>query len=232
MKYKLLRKFLGKVIGRIDHFVEGDWSYLSERYPEYEIGAGTYGWPQILHAREGASLKIGAYCSISKGVQIILGGEHHTEWLSTYPFPFFFPSASHIKGHPKTKGNVIIGNDVWIGRDATILSGVTIGNGAVIGAHAVVSKNVEPYSIVAGNPAKFIKKRFSDETIELLEMIAWWTWPKEEIEQIIPVLLSSNIAELQRYWQAKVQKEAPISVKADSEMDTKLPEIIKQPATE
>ena len=105
----------------------------------------------------------------------------------------FYESAKHIKAHPVSKGDVVIGNDVWIGRGVVILSGVRVGNGAVIGAGAVVTKDVPPYAIVAGNPARIIRYRFSPEQIEELEQIAWWSWPDKEIERAIPLLLSSDI---------------------------------------
>ena len=104
-----------------------------------------------------------------------------------------FPEAKDISGHPATKGNVIIGNDVWIGYKATIMSGVTIGDGAVIGACSVVTKDVKPYEIVAGNPAKVIRKRFSDEIIIQLLKIAWWNWPIEKIKAEIEFLCNNNI---------------------------------------
>jgi acetyltransferase-like isoleucine patch superfamily enzyme len=119
---------------------------------------------------------MGAFCSIVKGVTILLGGEHHTEWVTTFPFPVLWRAARQIRGHPKTKGEIIIGNDVWIGQDALILSGVTIGDGAVIAARAVVTKNIEPYSIVAGNPARVIRKRLLEEAIARLLAVAWWAW--------------------------------------------------------
>lgn len=102
-------------------------------------------------------------------------------------------SAQHIKGHPKSKGNVIIGNDVWIGYGVTILSGVTIDDGAVIGAGSVVVSNVPPYTIVAGNPAKEIKKRFPEATIQRLIETEWWNFDVNTINSIIPLLLSDNV---------------------------------------
>lgn len=163
-----------------------------------EIGEHTYGDPKILEWGEGADLKIGKFCSIAKGVTLILGGEHRTDWVTTHPFSgevfhSVWPEAKEIKGHPKSKGGVEIGNDVWIGFGATILSGVRIGNGAVIGAKSLVTKNVGAYEIVGGNPAKLIKKRFSSNQIKLLEEIAWWNWPREKIVKFLPLLLSNNI---------------------------------------
>lgn len=165
---------------------------LAHRYPQYQIGPGTYGDLKI-RFHEGASLKIGAYTSIASNVRVFLGGEHRTDWVTTYPFNIYNKNAMSIEGHPKSKGNVEIGNDVWIGTDAIILSGVKIGDGAVIGAGAVVARDVPPYAIAVGNPARIIKLRFSDEVIDKLLSIQWWNWPSAQIEKAIPDLLSQNI---------------------------------------
>lgn len=167
---------------------------LAEQFPQYEFGKGTYGNNLLISDwGEGATLRIGSFCSIAADVRIFLGGEHRTDWVTTYPFTFLWNAADHIKGHPRTKGDVNVGNDVWIGREAVILSGVSIGDGAVVGARSVVTKNVSPYAVVAGNPARFVKKRFDDETISRLLRIKWWNWEDEEIEKSLPVLLSDNI---------------------------------------
>lgn len=169
-------------------------------YADFEIGDGTYGKPAVLRWNEGTTLKIGRYCSIAKGVTISLGGEHRTDWVTTYPFPAIAPEAAQIPGHPRSKGDVVIGNDVWIGHEALILSGVTIGDGAVIGARAVVAKNVAPYSIVAGNPGRHVRFRFDDDTIARLQAIRWWDWPRERIIEALPLLLSPDLdAFLQHY---------------------------------
>ena len=166
---------------------------LHEKYPQYEIGRGTYGTPEILSWAEGATFKIGAFCSIAEGVRFYLGGEHRADWVTTYPFSYFWESGRHIEGHPKTKGDIIVGNDVWIGAEAVIMSGVRIGDGAVVGARAVVTKNIESYAIYAGNPARLIKKRFDEETIQKLLGLKWWNFKDEEIEQLLPLMLSTDI---------------------------------------
>ncbi len=183
---KLLKSILKKENKKIKQ--------LCERYPQYQIGKHTYGHPKILSWGEGTQIKIGAYCSFAGGIKIFLGGEHRTDWVTTYPFTELWESAKSIKGHPGTKGDVVIGNDVWVGEDATIMSGVMIGDGAVIGSCAVVTKDVPPYGIVAGNPAKLVKKRFDDETIDRLLEIRWWDWDEEAIEKYLPLLLSNDIA--------------------------------------
>lgn len=157
----------------------------------YFFGDYTYGKPEILHWGEDARLSVGRFCSIAEKVKIFLGGNHRTDWVTTYPFnalPEYFPAAKDIVGHPATKGDVVIGHDVWIGHGATIMSGVNIGDGAVIAAEAVLSKNVGPYEIWGGNPARFIKKRFDDETIEKLLQLKWWDWPIADIQERVAEL--------------------------------------------
>ena len=163
------------------------------------VGAYTYGQPQIYSWGEGANLYIGKFCSIAEGVRVFLGGNHRTDWVTTYPFPALkdeWPEASNIEGHPSTKGDVVIGNDVWIGDGATILSGITIGDGSVIGANCLVAQNIEPYSIVVGNPGRCVKKRFSDKRVRKLLSIKWWNWSEKEIRANIQALCSGNIETL------------------------------------
>jgi acetyltransferase-like isoleucine patch superfamily enzyme len=147
---------------------------------------------------EGADVKIGAFCSIADNVEIFLGGNHRTDWVTTYPFGHIhqdkFPW--HGKGHPATKGDVVIGNDVWIGSGATILSGVNIGDGAVISAKSVVVKDVPAYGVVGGNPAKLLKMRFTEDQIERLLNNPWWDLPESRINELIPLLCSNDIEAL------------------------------------
>lgn len=141
-----------------------------------------------------AKVLIGKYCSVGPNVRIITGGIHQTEWVSTFPFRIKFDLLGKYEdGLPSTKGDVIIGIDVWIGTSVTILSGISIGHGAVISAGAVVTKNVLPYSIMGGIPAKIIKLRFSKEQISNLLRISWWDWPKDMILANANLLSSSNI---------------------------------------
>ncbi len=167
--------------------------HLAERV---EIGDHTYGKPLVFHWEEDTKLKIGKFCSISDEVKIFLGGNHRADWISTYPFPGLpgeWPNAKSIDGHNISKGDVVIGDDVWIGYGANILSGVTIGDGAIIGAFSLVTKNVAPYAIVGGNPAREIKKRFDDEKIEKLLELKWWNWPEDKIKKNLSLLCSQEV---------------------------------------
>ena len=148
---------------------------------------------------EGAILTIGAFCSIAEHINVYLGGNHHTEWISTYPFGVVHQGelgCTEQKGKSISKGNVVIGNDVWIGQRATIMSGVTIGDGAVIATGSHVVKDVAPYAIVGGNPATQIKLRFSEEIIQLLLELQWWNLPTEQIKEISEDLTSEPTVEL------------------------------------
>lgn len=188
----MLKQYFRHLLQLLNNFATKNNIELANKYPEFKIGQGTYGDLEIKF-KDGAEIEIGAYTSIAANVKVFLGGEHRTDWVTTYPFNVLTDSAKSIKGHPKSKGNVVIGNDVWIGTDAIILSGVNIADGAVIGAGAVVTQNIPPYAIVAGNPAQIIKYRFGKEIIEELLVIEWWSWPRKSIEKAIPDLLNSNI---------------------------------------
>lgn len=146
-------------------------------------------------------LVIGKFCSIACGAKFIFTSANHSlKSLSTYPFPIFFEEwdldVTNITDAWDNKGNIIIGNDVWIGYEAVILSGVTIGDGAIIGTHAVVTKDVPPYTIVGGVPAKPIRKRFDDKTIARLLELKWWDWPEERIKANLEIIQSGRIDEL------------------------------------
>lgn len=169
-------------------------------FTKYDIGEYTYGTPIIRSWDDNTHFKIGKFCSIAGNVQMLLGGEHRTDWITTYPFNKKFSEAANKKGHPSSKGDIEIGNDVWIGQNAIILSGVSIGNGAVIGAGSVVSKDVPAYAIVAGNPAKVIRYRFTEDQIARLEKIAWWIWPDEKVIEAIPFMLDNNIEEFLKQY--------------------------------
>lgn len=146
-------------------------------------------------------LIIGKFCSIACGAKFIFNSANHTlSSLSTYPFPIFFEEwgldVKNITNAWDNKGDIVIGNDVWIGYEAVIMSGVTIGDGAIIGTRAVVTKDVPPYTIVGGVPAKLIRKRFSEDVISCLLEIRWWDWSKERIAENINAIQSGCIEQL------------------------------------
>ena len=143
------------------------------------------------------------FCSIACGAKFLFNSANHTlSSLSTYPFPLFFEEwgleKKDVTNAWDNKGDIVIGNDVWIGYEAVVLAGVTIGDGAIIGTRAVVTKNVPPYTIVGGVPAKPIKKRFSEETISALLEIQWWNWSKERIARNIGAIQCGNIEQLKQ----------------------------------
>lgn len=176
-----------------DHTIYNDFVHDPR---EFEKNNVLYHYP-VNHDR----LLIGRFCSIACGVKFLFTSANHTlKSLSTYPFPIFFEEwgldVENITTAWDNKGDIVIGNDVWIGYEAVIFSGVTIGGGAVIGARAVVTKDVPPYTIVGGVPAKVIRRRFPDETISRLLDLKWWNWPEERIAQNIEAIQAGNIEEL------------------------------------
>lgn len=177
-----------------------------------EVGDFTYADnPKIWTWGEGAKLYIGKFCSIGANVQFLLGGNHHTEWCSTYPFNVLTPSICPSEERcASTKGDIRIGNDVWIGNDVKILSGVTIGDGAVIGSSAVVTKDILPYQIVVGNPAtsKFKEKQYRISptiAVEILN-IKWWDWPLDKLAEALPILCSKDYNALLKFNEKWNQK--------------------------
>ena len=149
----------------------------------------------------GDKLIIGAFCSIACGAKFLFNSANHTlRSLSTYPFPIFYEEwglkRENVTNAWDNKGNIVFGNDVWIGYEAVILAGVTIGDGAIIGTRAVVTKDVPPYTIVGGVPAKPIRRRFPEETAEKLLELQWWNWPRERIAEHIAALQAGSIAQI------------------------------------
>lgn len=151
----------------------------------------------------GDKLIIGKFCAIGSDVQFIMNGANHRiEGISTYPFNIFGGDWSAVEPSKKElpyKGDTIIENDVWIGYKATIMPGVKIANGAIVAAHSVVTKDVEPYTVVGGNPAKVLRKRFTDDEVNSLLEIAWWDWNIEKITEALPYIVSPNINLLQSF---------------------------------
>ncbi len=169
------------------------------QYPRYTVGVGTYGIPEVFEFGDDTVLRIGSYTSIAAGVRVLLGGEHRTDWLTTYPFPAMMKGLEDIKDYAPSKGDVVIGSDCWICAGAMILSGVTIGHGSIVAAGAVVTRDVAPFSVVGGNPCKFIRWRFDEEIRQLLLDAAWWDWPMEEVKALSRTLSSNDLPALLEY---------------------------------
>ena len=176
---------------------------FKKQYPNYKIGVNSYGMPSVKNTHPNATLSIGSYCSIANNVEIYLGGQHRTDWISSYPFPAFFKQATHILDYETTHGDVVIGSDVWLCRNCIILSGITIGHGAVVANSAIVTKDIEPYAIVGGNPAKFIRWRFDYETRQALLKSEWWEWPENEILSIVDRICSNNPKDFLEYMESR-----------------------------
>lgn len=160
----------------------GDYSY---RAPTVHVFPG-----------DQAVVRVGKFTSIATGAQFFVGGNHRTDWVTTYGLRAMFglPGA-YQDGTPTSNGDVEVGHDCWIGLDAVVLSGVTIGHGSVVGARAVVTKDVMPYSIVAGNPAREVGRRFPDDQVDALLRIAWWDWPIQTVLEHVPELSSSDLGD-------------------------------------
>lgn len=186
--------FLKNVI-KNPNIIVGDYTY----YDDFETVENFEKNVKYLFDFTGDKLIIGKFCMIASDVTFIMNGANHlSEAISTYPFAIFghdWSNAMEGKEYPE-KGNTIIGNDVWIGYGATIMPGVTVGDGAIIATKSVVTKDVAPYSIVGGNPAKEIKKRFSEEDIKKLLEISWWDWPIEKITENVQNLTGNSIDKL------------------------------------
>lgn len=160
----------------------------------YEIGRGSYGNLEVIRYRLGGKISIGSFCSFAEGTVAMLGGDHNPRNISTYPFGVLLGGA-RVEAHASSKGDIRIGNDVWLGRYATVMAGVTIADGAVIGAHSLVTRDVPPYAIAAGNPARVVRMRFPDDTIAKLLKIKWWDWPDSRILEYAELLLSEDMEE-------------------------------------
>ncbi len=171
----------------------GDYTYYSDN-----INSPENFYERIQHHYEflGDKLIIGRFCALAEGVTFIMNGANHRmDGITTYPFNIFGSGWEKVTPAVEQlpfKGDTVIGNDVWIGQNVTILPGVKIGDGAIIAANATITKNVEPYAIVGGNPARLIKKRFSAEMIELLLKLQWWNWDEQKIFDQLELLVSVN----------------------------------------
>lgn len=175
------------------NIVVGDFTYIADSEFESHV-THLYPW-------NNDKLVIGKFCQIAAGVEFVMNGANH-QMNAVSTFPFYTLAGWDMKAPAPAdmplKGDTIIGNDVWIGQNVTILPGVHIGDGAIIGASSVVGSNVEPYTIVAGNPVQFIRKRFDEELTNLMLEWRWWDKPIEEINSLIPVLTSSDLTEVKK----------------------------------
>jgi virginiamycin A acetyltransferase len=175
------------------NIVVGDFTYIADSEFESHV-THLYPW-------NNDKLIIGKFCQIAAGVEFVMNGANH-QMNAVSTFPFYTLAGWNMKtpapADMPLKGDTVIGNDVWIGQNATILPGVHIGDGAIIGASSVVGSDVEPYTIVAGNPAQFIRKRFDEELTNLMLEWRWWDKPIEEINALIPVLTSSDLTEVKK----------------------------------
>ncbi len=182
--------------------IVGDFTYIADSDFESHV-THLYEW-------NGDRLIIGKFCQIAAGVEFVMNGANH-QMNAVSTFPFFtlegWDASAPQKSDMPLKGDTVIGNDVWIGQNATIMPGVHIGDGAIIGANSLVSKDVEPYTIVAGNPIRVIRKRFDDELIDLLERFKWWDKSIEEINNLIPILTNGDLEKVRAELKKKlVQK--------------------------
>ena len=181
------------------NIIVGDFSYIADTDFESHV--------THLYDFNGDKLIIGKFCQIASGVEFIMNGANH-QMNAVTTFPFYTlegwdmepPSMDDLP----LKGDTVIGNDVWIGQNAVILPGVHIGDGAIIGANSVVGSDVEPYTIVAGNPAKVVRKRFDDELIDLLLSFRWWDKSIDEINDLIPILTCSDLTKVKEEIEARL----------------------------
>ena len=188
--------FLNNFVKASNIFI-GDYTYFDdprngpENFEKYNV-LYNYDFSKV-------KLVMGKFCAIAAEARFIMTGDHKLDAFSTFPFPIFlegWEEAFNISDLP-VKGDIIIGNDVWLGYDCLIKGGVTIGDGAIIASRAVVVKDVPPYSIVAGNPAKVVKKRFDDATIARLQEIAWWNWDIEKINKHLKTICNLDLSKLE-----------------------------------
>lgn len=187
--------YIKNLPGRVNVEI-GDYSYYSDNKNSPE---NFYNQIQYHYEFMGDKLIIGKFCAIAEGVNFIMNGANHRmDGFTTYPFSLFgsgwekvIPTLEQLP----FKGDTVIGNDVWIGQYATIMPGIKIGDGAIIASNSTVTKDVEPYAIVGGNPAKLIKKRFDDEIVDLLLTLQWWNWDEEKIFKNLEDLVSAQDVE-------------------------------------
>lgn len=191
--------FIKNVI-KAPNITVGDFTYYEDPVDstKFEENCVRFNWPEF-----GDKLIIGNFCAIANGVQFMMGSANHRMGsATTYPFAAFGGAweaavPPHLSQLPR-KGDTTVDNDVWIGRESVIMPGVHIGNGAIIAAHSVVTKDVPPYAIVGGNPAKLLRMRFDDEMIALLQRLQWWNFKGEQLIKWLPILCNQDMDEVKR----------------------------------
>ncbi len=188
----------------VDLFLGPDRAELRRlvRQGRVVMGIGSYGIPKVrvFTHEDSVRLVVGNYCSIAEEALFLLGGEHPTDRLSTFPFRLRFGLEGRgDDGFPKPVGDTVLGSDVWVGARAIILGGRRIGTGAVIAACSVVTRDVPPYAIVAGNPGRVVRYRFSEELRKQLLATTWWEWPEDEVASVIPLLSADDVSGLLHY---------------------------------
>ena len=181
------------------NIIVGDFTYIADSEFESHV---THHYEWI-----GDKLTIGKFCQIASGVEFVMNGANH-QMNAVTTFPFYTLEGWNMNPPESVdlpfKGDMVIGNDVWIGQNAVILPGVQIGDGAIIGANSVVGSNVAPYTIVVGNPAKVLRKRFDDELIDLLLLFKWWDKSIDEIDSLIPILTCSDMVMVKKELKARL----------------------------
>jgi len=201
--------FKGKtLVEQVTHpnILVGRYSY----YSGYYHGHGFDDCARFLPPAKGVDrLIVGSFCSIGSGAAFIMCGNqgHRHDWISTFPFYWMseVPAFAEAENGYLPAGDTVIGNDVWIGSEAMIMPGVKIGDGAIIGTRALVTRDVEPYAVVGGNPARTIRKRFDDDRIGLLLDMRWWDWSDDQLKAAMPILTSGDIEALHRHWRDAVK---------------------------
>ena len=186
----------------------GDYTYYDDPVDpaSFEKNNILFNWPEF-----GDKLVIGKFCSIASGTKFIMGpANHRLSSVTTYPFNVFGGAwAQHTPPHLAQlpfKGDIRVGNDVWVGRECVVMPGVKIGDGGIVAAYSVVTKDVEAYSVVGGNPARFIKNRFDQELVELLLRLCWWDLPPQELTDLLPLLCSPDLQQVRSILQAHLKE--------------------------
>lgn len=187
----LAQRSLGRGLSHLDY----DWVVANG---VLEMGPHTaHVRPIVRHTGKATTTKvvIGSFCNIGQDVEFLLGREHHIDWITANPLAGRYGVGPDEASQDFSKGNIVVGSDVWLGIRSLVLSGVNIGHGAVVGAGTVVPKDVRPYAVVVGNPAKEIRRRFPDEYVDALLRIRWWDWPFEKILSHADLLCSDRVEE-------------------------------------